>query len=248
MSDVIVITGGNSGIGAATALLAAERGHAVAVGYRARRAEADAVVASIRERGGRASAFQVDVRLESSVVRLFETAERELGAPRVLVNSAGLAHAQARLEDMSAARIEEVLAVNVLGTLLCSREAVRRMSLRRGGTGGVIVNLSSAASRIGSPGEYVDYAASKGAVDTFTLGLAREVAAEGIRVNAVRPGIIATGFHARAGDPERAVRLASAIPLQRAGTAEEVAFAILWLASPEAAFTTGALLDVSGGR
>lgn len=248
MSGVIVITGGNSGIGAATARLAAERGQAVAVGYRGRQVEADAVVASIRERGGRACAVQVDVRLEPSVMQLFETVERELGTPRVLVNSAGLAHAQARLEDMSAARIEEVLAVNVLGTLLCSREAVRRMSTRRGGAGGVIVNLSSAASRLGSPGEYVDYAASKGAVDTFTLGLAREVAAEGIRVNAVRPGIIATDFHAHAGDPERATRLAGSIPLQRAGTAEEVALAILWLASDEATFTTGALLDVSGGR
>jgi NAD(P)-dependent dehydrogenase (short-subunit alcohol dehydrogenase family) len=248
MSNVIVITGGSSGIGAATALLAAERGYAVAVGYRANAARAGAVVASIRERGGRAGAVQVDVRLEASVLRCFETLERELGTPSVLVNSAGLAHAQARLEDMSAARMEEVLAVNVLGTLLCSREAVRRMSLRHGGRGGVIVNLSSAASRLGSPGEYVDYAASKGAVDAFTLGLAREVAAEGVRVNAVRPGIIDTEFHARAGDPERATRLAGTIPVQRAGTAEEIAFAILWLASAEATFTTGAILDVSGGR
>jgi NAD(P)-dependent dehydrogenase (short-subunit alcohol dehydrogenase family) len=248
MSKVIVITGGNSGIGAATARLAAERGYAVAVGYRANAGQAGDVVAAIRARNGRASAVQVDVRSEDSVVRCFETVARELGAPNVLVNSAGLACAQARLEAMAAARIEEVLAVNVLGTLLCSREAVRRMSTRHGGEGGVIVNLSSAASRLGSAGEYVDYAASKGAVDSFTLGLAREVAAEGIRVNAVRPGLIDTAFHARAGDAGRAARLASGIPVERAGTAEEVAFAILWLASPEAAFTTGALLDVSGGR
>ena len=248
MSKVIVVTGGNSGIGAATALLAAERGHAVAVGYRANAAQADGVVASIRERGGHASAAQVDVRLEASVVGFFETVERELGAPSVLVNSAGIAHPQARLEDMDAARMEEVLAVNVLGTLLCSREAVRRMSTRRGGAGGVIVNLSSAASRLGSPGEYVDYAASKGAVDTLTLGLAREVAAEGIRVNCVRPGFVYTDIHADAGEPGRVDRVKSTIPMQRGGQVSEVAAAILWLLSEEASFTTGAILDVSGGK
>lgn len=248
MSSVFIITGGSSGIGAETARIAAERGHAVAVGYHEQRALAGAVVASIREGGGRAVAVQVDVRVEADVVRLFETVDRELGRVGVLVNSAGLSHGQARLMDMTAARIERVLATNVTGTMLCAREAVRRMSTARGGAGGVIVNLSSAAARLGSAGEYVDYAASKGAVDTFTLGLAREVAGEGIRVNAVRPGIIDTAFHARGGDADRAQRLASTIPMNRPGTAREVALAVLWLASEESAFSTGALLDVSGGR
>jgi NAD(P)-dependent dehydrogenase (short-subunit alcohol dehydrogenase family) len=248
MANVTIITGGSGGIGAETARLAAERGDAVALGYFERAARADEVAAQIRTQGGRALSVRVDVRLESDVARLFETVDRELGPVSVLVNSAGLAHGQERLVDMSAARIERVLATNVLGTLLCSREAVRRMSSRRGGQGGAIVNVSSAAARLGSPGEYIDYAASKGAVDTFTLGLAREVAAEGIRVNAVRPGIIATEFHARGGDPDRAARLAETIPLRRPGTAREVALAILWLSSAEASFSTGALLDVSGGR
>jgi NAD(P)-dependent dehydrogenase (short-subunit alcohol dehydrogenase family) len=248
MPSLFIITGASSGIGAETAQIAAERGHAVAVGYHEQRARADAVVASIRERGGRALAVQVDVRVEADVVRLFETVDRELGSVGVLVNSAGLSHGQARLVDMSAARIERVMATNVTGTMLCAREAVRRMSTARGGSGGVIINLSSAASRLGSAGEYVDYAASKGAIDTFTLGLAREVAGEGIRVNAVRPGIIDTAFHARGGDPGRAERLANSIPMGRAGTAREVALAVLWLASEESAFSTGALLDVSGGR
>ena len=244
----MVITGGSGGIGAETARLAAERGYSVALGYVEQRARAEAVAEQVRARGARAVVVQADVRLEADVVRLFETVDRELGNVAVLVNSAGLSHGQKRLVDMDAARIERVLSTNVTGTLLCAREAVRRMSTRRGGAGGSIVNVSSAAARLGSAGEYVDYAASKGAVDTFTLGLAREVADEGIRVNAVRPGIIATEFHARGGDPGRSERLAPGLPMGRSGTAREVALAILWLASTDAGYSTGALLDVSGGR
>jgi NAD(P)-dependent dehydrogenase (short-subunit alcohol dehydrogenase family) len=218
------------------------------LGYAERAADAETTALEVRRRGGTALVVQGDVRREADVMKLFETADREVGRLSVLVNSAGLAAGQSPLAEMSAERIERVLVTNVLGTLLCSREAVRRMSTRRGGQGGAIVNLSSAAARLGSPNEYVDYAASKGAIDTFTVGLAREVGPEGIRVAAVRPGIIATEFHARAGEPGRAERLASTIPLRRSGTAEEVAAAILWLASPAAAYSTGALLDVSGGR
>lgn len=248
MAKVMIITGGSGGIGRATALLAAEQGYALALGYFEHRASAEETARTIRDRGGRALIVQVDVRREADVLRLFETTDRELGKPDVLVNSAGLAAGQSPFAEMDAARIERVLMTNVLGTLLCSREAVRRMSTRRGGSGGAIVNLSSAAARLGSPNEYVDYAASKGATDTFTVGLAREVGPEGIRVAAVRPGIIATEFHARAGEPGRADRLASTIPLRRSGTAEEVAAAVLWLASPAAEYATGALLDMSGGR
>jgi NAD(P)-dependent dehydrogenase (short-subunit alcohol dehydrogenase family) len=248
MADVMVITGGSGGIGSATALLAAEHGYAVVLGYAVRAEEAEATALEVRRRGGTALVVQGDVRREADVTRLFETTDRELGTLSVLVNSAGLAAGQSPLAEMSAERIERVIATNVLGTLLCSREAVRRMSTQRGGKGGAIVNLSSAAARLGSPNEYVDYAASKGAIDSFTVGLAREVGPEGIRVAAVRAGIIATDFHARAGEPGRAARLASTIPLRRAGTAEEVAGAIVWLASPAAAYATGALLDVSGGR
>ena len=244
----MLIAGGSGGIGAETAKIAAERGYAVVVAYLENAERAETLVSSLRARGARALAVRADVRREASVVELFETATRELGPVTALVNAAGLAHGQARLVDMDAARIERVFATNVMGTLLCSREAVRAMSTRRGGAGGVIVNVSSAAARLGSPGEYVDYAASKGAIDTFTLGLAREVAAEGIRVNAVRPGIIDTEFHARSGDPGRAERLGAGVPLGRAGTAREVALAILWLASAEASFCTGTVLDVAGGR
>jgi NAD(P)-dependent dehydrogenase (short-subunit alcohol dehydrogenase family) len=248
VTSVIVITGGSGGIGSASARLAAEQGFAVAVGYAENGAAAHALVDHIRARGGRAVAVQADVQREPDVVALFESVERELGAPNVLVNAAGLALSQARLADMSVERMERVLLTNVLGTLLCSREAVRRMSTARGGRGGAIVNLSSMAARLGSPGEYVDYAASKGAIDTLTVGLAREVAGEGIRVMAVRAGIIETEFHARAGEPGRPQRLAPTIPLGRPGTAEEVARAVLWLASPDSAYATGAVLDLSGGR
>lgn len=248
MSEVMLVTGGSGGIGAETARLAAERGYAVALAYFEHGARAEAAAAELRTTGARAVAVQADVRREADVVRLFETATRELGPLTALVNAAGLAQGQARLVDMDAARIERVFATNVTGAVLCSREAVRRMSPRHGGAGGVIVNVSSAAARLGAPGEYVDYAAAKGAIDTFTLGLAREVASEKIRVNAVRPGIIDTEFHARAGDPERAERLGGALPLGRAGTAREVAQAILWLASEQASYCTGAVLDVAGGR
>jgi len=248
MSKVLVITGGSGGVGQATALLAAEQGYAVALGFVEQRAAAETTADAIRARGGRALAVHADVRLERDVLRLFETVDGELGRLDVLVNSAGLAVSQSPFAEMTAERLERVLATNVLGTLLCSREAVRRLSTRRGGSGGAIVNVSSAAARLGSPNEYVDYAASKGAVDTFTIGLAREVGPEGIRVAAVRPGIIDTEFHARAGEPRRAERLASSVPLRRAGTAAETARAILWLAAPESAYSTGALLDVSGGR
>ncbi len=248
MKKVMLITGGSGGIGRATAVLAAKRGYAVAIGYAEQRERAEATAAEIRADGGEAVVARADVMREDEVVRLFQDVERDLGIPSVLVNSAGVAVRQAPLAEMDATRMQRVLLTNVLGTLLCSREAVRRMSTKRGGNGGAIVNLSSAASRIGSPGEYVDYAASKGAIDTFTVGLAREVAPEGIRVAAVRPGVIDTEFHARAGDPGRPARLAASIPMGRAGTAQEIAAAILWLASPEAAYATGALLDVSGGR
>lgn len=248
MSQVLVITGGSGGIGRATALLAAERGYAVALGFVEGRAAAEATAETIRAGGGTALAVRADVRREADVLHLFETVDRELGRLDVLVNSAGLAVAQSAFVDMTVERLERVLLTNVLGTLLASREAVRRMSTLCGGKGGAIVNVSSAASRLGSPNEYVDYAASKGAIDTFTVGLAREVGPEGIRVAAVRPGIIDTEFHARAGEPGRSQRLASSIPLRRSGTAEETARAILWLASPESAYSTGALLDVSGGR
>jgi NAD(P)-dependent dehydrogenase (short-subunit alcohol dehydrogenase family) len=248
MKNVMLITGGSGGIGRATAVLAAKRGYAVAIGYAQQRERAEATAAEIRADGGEAVVARADVMREDEVVRLFQDVERDLGIASVLVNSAGVAVRQAPLAEMDATRMQRVLLTNVLGTLLCSREAVRRMSTKRGGNGGAIVNLSSAASRIGSPGEYVDYAASKGAIDTFTVGLAREVAPEGIRVAAVRPGVIETEFHARAGDPGRPARLAASIPMGRAGTAQEIAAAILWLASPEAAYATGALLDVSGGR
>jgi NAD(P)-dependent dehydrogenase (short-subunit alcohol dehydrogenase family) len=240
---VMVITAGGRGIGAATARLAAERGYAVAFSYLKDRVAADQLA---REVG--ALAVQGDVASEDDVVRLFKTVDEKLGRISVLVNNAGIVDRGTRVDSMSAERIQRMLAVNVTGSFLCAREAVKRMSTRHGGPGGAIVNVSSVAARLGGSGEYVDYAASKGAIDTFTIGLAKEVGPEGIRVNAVRPGVIRTEIHMTSGDPGRVERIGTAAPLQRAGEAEEIARTIVWLASDEASYISGALLDVSGGR
>ena len=245
---IVVITGGSRGIGAATARLAAAQGYAVCISYVRNRAAADEVVEAIKNAGGEAVAVQADVACEGDVMRLFETADRTFGRLSALVNNAGILERQMRVEEMDAARLNRIFATNVTGSFLCAREAVRRMSTRHGGAGGAIVNVSSVAARLGAPFEYVDYAASKGAIDTFTLGLSKEVAAEGIRVNAVRPGIIDTEIHASGGEPGRVERLKDAIPMKRGGEAEEVAQAILWLLSGQASYTTGTLLDVAGGR
>ncbi len=248
MKKVLLVTGASRGIGAATALLAAQQGYAVAVNYTANTQAADAVVARIRATGGEAFAVQADVAREEQVLAMFEAIDARLGRLTGLVNNAGVVDVPARLEEMSVARWKRMFDINVLGTLVCSREAIRRMSIRHGGTGGAIVNLSSAAARLGSAFQYVDYAAAKGAVDAFTLGLAKEVAADGIRVNAVRPGLIDTEIHASGGLPDRVQQLAPQVPMQRAGSAEEVAQAILWLLSDAASYTTMSLVDVSGGR
>jgi NAD(P)-dependent dehydrogenase (short-subunit alcohol dehydrogenase family) len=245
---VLLVTGGSRGIGAATALLAARRGWAVAVNYASNSLAADEVVRAIRAGGGTAIAVAADVGDEAQVVAMFERIDAKLGRLTGLVNNAGVVDRTARVDEMDVARLERMLRINVVGSFVCAREAVRRMSTAHGGAGGAIVNLSSVAARLGAPGQYVDYAASKGAIDTFTIGLAREVADEGIRVNAVRPGLIDTEIHASGGLPRRAFDLAPTVPMKRVGRAEEIATAIVWLLSQEASYTTGTLLDVTGGR
>jgi NAD(P)-dependent dehydrogenase (short-subunit alcohol dehydrogenase family) len=244
----VIITGGSRGIGAATARLAAQRGYTVCVNYRRDRQAADTVVASIEAAGGRAVAVAADVSIEADVARLFRTSEEVLGPMVGLVNNAGVLETQLRVDEMDAARLQRVFATNVFGAFLCAREAVRRMSKTHGGRGGAIVNVSSGAARLGAPNEYVDYAASKGAIDTMTIGLAREVAEEGIRVNAVRPGFIYTEMHASGGEPNRVDRVKAFVPMKRGGTADEVANAIVFLLSDESSYSTGTFIDVTGGR
>ena len=248
MTKVVLITGGSRGIGAATALLAARQGYAVAVNYTANSLAADDVVRLIRADGGQAITVQGDVAREADVLAMFEKVDAKFGRLNALVNNAGVVDQTSRVDAMALERLQRMFAVNVFGSFLCAREAVKRMSTRYGGSGGAIVNVSSAAARLGSPGQYVDYAAAKGAIDTFTIGLAKEVAAEGIRVNAVRPGIIETEIHASGGLPNRVRDVAPQVPMQRAGTAHEVAPSIVWLLGEEAGYCTGTLLDVAGGR
>lgn len=248
MTPITLVTGGSRGIGAATALALARAGHDVAVNYARDAAAAERVADAVRHCGRRALVLQADVADEAAVLAMFRRVDAELGPMSGLVNNAGIVAMQARLDEMDVARWQRMWAVNLTGSLLCAREAVRRMSTRHGGAGGAIVNVSSAAARLGSPGWYVDYAASKGGIDTFTLGLAREVATEGVRVNAVRPGIIDTDIHADSGDPERAAKAVDLIPMRRPGRAEEVAAAIAWLMSDAASYVTGTVIDVAGGR
>ncbi|GJD98442.1 SDR family oxidoreductase [Methylobacterium isbiliense] len=247
MGKVLVVTGGSRGIGRAVCLLAAERGWTLCLSYVANREAADAVVREIEAKGGRALAVRSDVAVEADIAALFEAADR-LGPLGGLVNNAGVVDRAARVEDMTAERLTRMMTTNVVGSFLCAAQAVRRMSTKHGGQGGAIVNLSSVAARLGGPNQYVDYAASKGAIDTFTTGLALEVAAEGIRVNAVAPGLIDTDIHASGGQPDRMARLGPSTPIGRAGTAEEVAAPIVWLLSDEASYTTGTIVTVSGGR
>ena len=244
---ILLVTGGSRGIGAATARLAASRGYSVCVNFLQNQSAADSVVREIHSGGGKAIAIQADISSEAEVVRLFERTDRELGPVTALVNNAATLESQMRLDAMDAARMQRMFSTNAMGTLLCAREAVRRMSTLHGGSGGSIVNVSSGAARFGSPGEYVDYAATKGAVETFTIGLAKEVAEERIRVNAVRPGYIYTEMHAKGGEAGRVDRVKARVPMKRGGRPEEVAATILWLLSEEASYVTGAVLDVSGG-
>ncbi len=247
MDRVAIITGGSRGIGRATAIAAAARGFRVCIGYASNEVAANAVVAAIGAAGGKAIAVKCDVGEEADILALFKAADA-FGTLGALVNNAGIVGMTSRVEDMSAARIARMMAVNVTGSMLCAREAVKRMSTRHGGNGGVIVNLSSVAAKLGSPNTYVDYAASKGAINSFTIGLGHEVAAEGIRVAAVRPGLIDTEIHASGGEPDRHHRLAGTVPMKRVGTAEEVANAIVWLMSDQASYVTSTILDVTGGR
>ncbi len=248
MEKVIVITGGSRGIGKATAIKAAEKGYAVCVNYKSNKEAADEVVNTINNSGGKAIAVQADIAIEEEVIRLFKTVDDSLGTITALVNNAGILETQSLVVNMSVERFERVFATNVIGTFLCAKEAVKRMSLQNGGNGGAIVNVSSKASTHGGPFEYVDYASSKGAVDTFTMGLAKEVATDGIRVNAVRPGVIYTDIHASGGEAGRVDRIAPTVPMKRGGEPEEVADTILWLLSDEASYVTGVLIDVTGGR
>jgi NAD(P)-dependent dehydrogenase (short-subunit alcohol dehydrogenase family) len=248
MDKVMLITGASRGIGAATAQLAARRGYAVCLNYRQRADAAEQLAQRIRQAGGRAITLAADVADEEQVAALFAAIDREFGRLDVLVNNAGMLERQMRLEEMDAARLQRVFATNVLGSFLCAREAIKRMSTAHGGRGGAIVNLSSVAARLGAPNEYIDYAAAKAAIDAMTIGLAKEVAAEGIRVNAVRPGVVYTDIHASGGEPDRVERVRASVPMARGGQPEEIAEAVLWLASDQASYTSGALLDVAGGR
>jgi len=244
---VVIITGGGRGIGRATALAAAARGFRVVVGYATNQTAANEVVAAIESRNGKAIAVKCDVGREADILALFKAADA-FGTLGALVNNGGIVGTTSRVDDMSAERIQRMMAVNVTGSILCAREAVKRMSTRHGGKGGVIINLSSVAAKLGAPNTYVDYAASKGAIDSFTVGLGHEVAGEGIRVAAIRPGLIDTEIHASGGDPDRAHRLSPMVPMKRVGTADEIANAIVWLLSDDASYVTSAILDVSGGR
>lgn len=248
MKKVMLVTGGGRGIGAAIARGAAADGYAVCVNYRNNKETADGVARLIINAGGQAVAMQADVAVEEDVISLFEQVDSTLGRITALVNNAGILEKQSRVEDLDAARLSRVFAANVIGSFMCSREAVRRMSTKNGGVGGAIVNISSRASRLGAPGEYVDYAASKAAIDTLTTGLAKEVATEGIRVNAVCPGIIYTDIHASGGEPRRVDRAKDSIPMKRGGCPDEAAKAVLWLLSDNASYSTGTFIDVSGGR